>query len=104
MKHNEMTISEFMAWKSGDFEEYKKLITRKHWLESHIRGASDRQLDYEDAMDICKDYPADLAKWKAKHERETVKLEKYEKEYEDISRQIIQFMKRDGKGEGDNHV
>ena len=95
MRHREMTIDEFFAWKSGDLEEYHKLLTRKHWLESRISGASVRQYDAQISMSVFDDdehYDPQYLKYKAEYDKETAKLEKYEKEWEDVSRKLIPFM------------
>lgn len=94
MKYDEMTIEEFLAWKSGDFDEYKELLTRKHWLESHIRGASLRRYDAEDSMGVvCDDehYDSLYLKYKSEYDKETAKLEKYEKEWNEINRKLLSY-------------
>lgn len=97
MKHNEMTFSELLAWKSGDFDEYKKLIYRLHWLRSHIRGASERQLEAEDGMSVFRDDQHDdhvYLKYKERYKKETAKLEKMMTEYSEIENKLIPFMSR----------
>ena len=100
MKHTEMTIAEMLAWKSGNFEEYRQLLSRKHWLESHLRGEFERMYSAQDSMSVFgedeKDDPTYLKYAKA-FDKESAKAEKHKKELNQISERLLVFMKRKGE-------
>ena len=101
MKHTEMTLPEFLAWKSGDFEEYKSLVSRIHWLESHIRGASNRRMDAEDSMSVFRDNEHEdeqYLKYKRDYDKAQAQVEKWMTELEEIQEKLRPFMSRSDDG------
>jgi predicted nucleic acid-binding Zn-ribbon protein len=107
MKHTEMTLPEFLAWKSGDFEEYKSLISRTHWLESHIRGAGNRLLDAEDSMSVFRDDEHEdeqYLKYKADYDKAQAQIEKWSNELEEVEKKLTPFMRRADDGGHDRRT
>ena len=101
MRYNQMTLAEVLAWKSGDFEEYKALITRMHWLESHIRGAGERMLDAEDSMSVFNEdehEDAQFLKYKTAYETAKGKTEKWTAELLEVEKQLTPYMIKGGQG------
>ena len=98
MSYSAMTLGELFALKSGNFEEYKKLLTKKHWLESHIRGAGERKMDAEESMSVFSENEHDnkvFLKYKADYIKASKQLEKLTEEYRDVSRMLLPFMEKE---------
>jgi len=92
-----MTIAELLAWKSGKLEDYQKLLKRKRWLESRIRGAAERRFDAMDGMDCFDDDEHDdpmYLKWKADYEKATEQIEHYETQLNKVAEELLPYMTR----------
>ena len=93
MKHTVMTMEEFDAWKHGSFTEYSTLISRKHWLWSHIRGQADRMYDAEDSMSVFSDHQdSRYLKYKEAYDKASAKREKWESELKEVESKLVEFM------------
>ena len=100
MKPNEMTLAEFLAWNgkggSKGLEEYKKLLTRKHWLTGRLAGQSEKMLDAQDSISVFDESEHDdpqFIKYVNQYHEALEKSKKYLTQLCDVNDQISEYMK-----------
>lgn len=100
MRANEMTMTEFLEWngKGGaeGLEQYKKLLTRKHWLTGRFRGQSEVMLEAYDSMSVFDETEHDdpqFIKYLNKYQEAFKKVREYKTQLEEVSEQLNKHIK-----------
>lgn len=101
MKPNEMTLSEFLAFNGNGgakgLEEYKRLLTKYHWLNSRIFGRHMAMYDAKDSMSVFSEEEHDdpqYLKYLHEYQQSSDKAQKYQNQLSDIEEQLLRYMKQ----------
>lgn len=100
MKPTEMTLSEFLAWngKGGakGLEEYKKLLTKKHWLTGRWAGQQAKAFDAMDSMSVFSEDEHDdpqYIRYKREHDDAVEKVIRYQEQMADVDDLLNKYRK-----------
>ena len=100
MKPTRMTLAEFFAWngKGGakGLEEYKKLLTRMHWLSGRLGGQRLKLYEAMDSMSVFSEDEHDdplYLKYQKKHDECQMKINRYLEQMDEVESLLLQHMK-----------